>query len=575
MKIIKDLIKAVLFLAIGIFLFLGLQKFITPRWNYINTSENIYTKITAFENLDENIEQVIFLGTSHMRSGVSPIEMYRDNHIVTYNLGTSIQTLEGSYFLAKEAFRTQNPKVIVMDTSSLFFSGVTSRNFDVSMRYILDSLPLNQTKIEMAKVYAEMSDLGNDNGAILRSEDTTERFISCFVPLLQYHSRWNEINKSDFVDFFAYKDNYSAGYQIGSVLVPGTNTLEGVNALAAELMVVNDVRDSFTYENGIRTAFQTEEDIYSTEIVESNIEYLVKLKELCDQNGATLLLTKIPSIISPIAYSSAWTKYRYNAVKEVCDRYGIAFLDLQYDADLGIDVSKDFYDGGMHMNASGASKVSRFLGNYLKENFGLEETVNLTYESYLPLYDQMVDLVNLQIETDPIEYLNMLAERSSRYTLLMAVKYDLRTGLSPEEAQALSNLGLQTDWDNEIKIRRSYIAVVDGGNVVHEAVSNRALSYDYTLDNGIQTTMTSAGYYAGSTTSLLVDGVSMSKNANGLNIAVYDKELGIIVDNASINFCDVYDETTGWGTHSVSHSTNRVSEALREAEFQEILDDEN
>ena len=128
MKIIKDLIKAVLFLAIGIFLFLGLQKFITPRWNYINTSENIYTKITAFENLDENIEQVIFLGTSHMRSGVSPIEMYRDNHIVTYNLGTSIQTLEGSYFLAKEAFRTQNPKVIVMDTSSLFFSGVTSRN---------------------------------------------------------------------------------------------------------------------------------------------------------------------------------------------------------------------------------------------------------------------------------------------------------------------------------------------------------------------------------------------------------------------------------------------------------------
>ena len=531
MKIIKDLIKAVLFLAIGIFLFLGLQKFITPRWNYINTSENIYTKITAFENLDENIEQVIFLGTSHMRSGVSPIEMYRDNHIVTYNLGTSIQTLEGSYFLAKEAFRTQNPKVIVMDTSSLFFSGVTSRNFDVSMRYILDSLPLNQTKIEMAKVYAEMSDLGNDNGAILRSEDTTERFISCFVPLLQYHSRWNEINKSDFVDFFAYKDNYSAGYQIGSVLVPGTNTLEGVNALAAELMVVNDVRDSFTYENGIRTAFQTEEDIYSTEIVESNIEYLVKLKELCDQNGATLLMTKI---------------HRYNAVKEVCDRYGIAFLDLQYDADLGIDVSKDFYDGGMHMNASGASKVSRFLGNYLKENFGLEETVNLTYESYLPLYDQMVDLVNLQIETDPIEYLNMLAERSSRYTLLMAVKYDLRTGLSPEEAQALSNLGLQTDWDNEIKIRRSYIAVVDGGNVVHEAVSNRALSYDYTLDNGIQTT-----------------------------IAVYDKELGIIVDNASINFCDVYDETTGWGTHSVSHSTNRVSEALREAEFQEILDDEN
>ncbi len=575
MKLIKDLIKAVLFLAIGIFLFLGLQEFITPRWNYPNTTENIYTQITAFENMDEDIEQVIFLGTSHMMRGVSPLDIYKEEHIVTYNLGTSIQTLEGSYFLAKEAFRKQNPKVVVLDASSLFFSGVTSRDFDVSMRYILDSLPLNETKMEMAKAYSEMTDLGNDTGAIMRSEDAAERYFSCLFPLLQYHSRWNEIGESDFRDYFAYKDDYTAGYHLGSVLVPGGTDLMGANALAAELMVVNDVRDSFTYENGIRTAYQTDQDIYSTEIVQNNIDYLVKLKDLCDQNGATLLLTKIPSIISPIAYSSAWTKFRYNAVKELAQAQGIDFLDLQYDADLGIDVSKDFYDGGMHMNATGTQKVSRFLGKYLKETYGLSETVNLTYEGYVPLYDQMMELVDLQIETNPIEYLNMLAENSSRYTLLMAVKYDLRTGLSPEEALALSNLGLQTDWDNEIKIRRSYIAVIDGGNVVHEAVSNRGLTYDYTLDNGSKVTLTSAGYYAGSTTSLLVDGVSMSKNSNGLNIAVYDKELGMFVDNVSINFCDVYDELTGWGTHAVSHSTSRVSTALRDAEFHEVLDHEN
>lgn len=181
MKLIKDLIKFILFTAIGIGLFLGIQKLITPRWNYPNTTENIYTQITAFENLDENIEQVIFLGTSHMMRGVSPMEIYQEDNIVSYNLGTSIQTLEGSYFLAKEAFRTQDPKVIVLDVSSLFFSGVTSRNFDVSMRYILDSLPLNETKVEMARAYAEMTDLGNDTGTILRSEDTTERFVSCFI----------------------------------------------------------------------------------------------------------------------------------------------------------------------------------------------------------------------------------------------------------------------------------------------------------------------------------------------------------------------------------------------------------
>lgn len=575
MKLIKDLIKALLFIAIGIGLFLGIQRLLTPRWNYPNTTENIYTQITAFENLDENIEQVIFLGTSHMMRGVSPLEIYQDEKIISYNLGTSIQTLEGSYFLAKEAFRTQDPKVIVLDVSSLFFSGVTSRNFDVSMRYILDSLPMNETKVEMAKAYSEMSDLGDDTGTILRSEDTTERFVSCFIPFLQYHSRWNEIGESDFRDYFAYKDDYTAGYHMGSVLVGGATSLETVNATAAELMLVNGVRDTFVYENGIRRAYETEEDIYSTEIVDNNIEYLAKLKELCDQNGAALLLTKIPAIASPINYTSAWTKFRSAAVREVADRYGIDFLDLQYDADLGIDVSKDFYDGGMHLNANGVSKASGYLGAYLKEHYGLEENVNLTYESYLPYYRKMMDLVALQIETDPIEYLNILAERSSRYTILMAVKYDLRTGLSTEEAHALSNLGLQSDWDNEVKMRRSMIAVIDGGDVKYEAATNRTLNYTYTLDNGSVAEIMSSGLYSGSNSSILVDGSNMGKNGNGLNITVYDKELGIFVDVASINFCDVYDEVTGWGRHTVSHSTNRISTALRDAEFIEVLQYEN
>ena len=571
MKLFKDLIKAILFTAIGIGLFLGIQRFITPRWNNPNTTENIYTQISAFENLDENIEQVIFLGTSHMMRGISPLEIYQENKIVSYNLGTSIQTVEGSYFLAKEAFRIQNPKVIVLDASSLFFSGATTRDFDVSMRYILDSLPMNETKVEMARVYAEMSDLGNDTGTILRSEDTTERFISCFVPLLQYHSRWNEIGESDFRDYFGYKDDYTAGFYLGAVLVGGSTPLMGVNALAAELMAVNGVRDSYVYENGIRRAYESEEDIYSTEIVESNVEYLVKLRELCEQNGASLLLTKIPSIISPISYSSAWTKYRYNAVREVADRCGIEFLDLQYDADLGIDISKDFYDGGMHLNTNGSSKVSRYLGTYLKEHYGLEENVNLTYESYIPYYNEMLDLVKLQLESNPIEYLNILAEQSSRYTILMTVKYDMRTGLLPEEAQALSNLGLQTDWDNELKMRRSLIAVIDGGDVKYEAVTNRQLNYSYTLNDGTVVNMRSAGYYSGSVTSMDAEGENVCRNSNGLNITVYDKEMRIFVDIAAINFCDVYDDTTGWGSHTVSHNVSRVSSALREAEFIKVL----
>jgi hypothetical protein len=67
------------------------------------------------------------------------------------------------------------------------------------------------------------------------------------------------------------------------------------------------------------------------------------------------------------------------------------------------------------------------------------------------------------------------------------------------------------------------------------------------------------------------EGENVCRNSNGLNITVYDKEMRIFVDIAAINFCDVYDDTTGWGSHTVSHNVSRVSSALREAEFIKVL----
>lgn len=43
----------------------------------------------------------------------------------------------------------------------------------------------------------------------------------------------------------------------------------------------------------------------------------------------------------------------------------INFLELQEDT--GIDYSTDTYDGGLHMNLSGAEKLSRYLGKMLTE----------------------------------------------------------------------------------------------------------------------------------------------------------------------------------------------------------------
>ena len=49
----------------------------------------------------------------------------------------------------------------------------------------------------------------------------------------------------------------------------------------------------------------------------------------------------------------------------------INFLDLQEEA--GLDFAADTYDGGLHLNLSGAEKLSRYFGKILQQEYGLED----------------------------------------------------------------------------------------------------------------------------------------------------------------------------------------------------------
>ena len=62
-----------------------------------------------------------------------------------------------------------------------------------------------------------------------------------------------------------------------------------------------------------------------------------------------------------------------NYAKENGLRY-INFLENLEET--GVDFSVDTYDAGLHMNLSGAEKITRYLGNVLSEEVGLEDRRN-------------------------------------------------------------------------------------------------------------------------------------------------------------------------------------------------------
>lgn len=95
--------------------------------------------------------------------------------------------------------------------------------------------------------------------------------------------------------------------------------------------------------------------------------YLQKINELCEKNGAKLLLVTAPS---PLNH----TARRHNALEKFSKETGIPYVDLNEKTDeLGIDWATDTLDGGDHLNLSGALKTNAYMGQYLDEHYDLPD----------------------------------------------------------------------------------------------------------------------------------------------------------------------------------------------------------
>lgn len=96
------------------------------------------------------------------------------------------------------------------------------------------------------------------------------------------------------------------------------------------------------------------------DLPKGNLEYLLKIVELCNENNVKLVLVGMPSQIS-------WNYQKYIKINNIANNYNLEFLDLNTNNPVNIDWETDTKDKGMHLNYKGAKKVSLFLGNYLKD----------------------------------------------------------------------------------------------------------------------------------------------------------------------------------------------------------------
>ena len=180
-----------------------------------------------------------------------------------------------------------------------------------------------------------------ETNAIFRTYKLRDYVLSrakVLFSVLRYHDRWKSLSANDFggTAHYTWTDDLK-GFRFHSKSVPA------------------DARQYMKPTDAVQ------------EIPLLNRACLAEMIALCEENGAQLVLVSTPSTLN-------WNYARHNSIAALAKEHGLPYLDLNtMQEEIPIDWKNDTRDRGDHLNYSGAVKVTRYLGRYLKEQYSLPD----------------------------------------------------------------------------------------------------------------------------------------------------------------------------------------------------------
>ncbi len=468
---------------------------------------------------------VAFLGASLVLYGIYPMELYEKYGMAAYNLSTGNQSLEASYYLAKEVIEKDHPSLIVLDCSRALEDEETME--PQYIHYITDTMPyLNRNRIDMIRNLSGEGDLK-----------------PLLFPLIAFHTRWQEITYED-------------------ALPQSKEMVYGAKVTAR-------VEKSVPYD-----APEIRKDL----MPDSSRKYIEEIIDLCQERDTDIFLFTMPIIGKNKFFGQSGFDMRASAAEEVAGiarEKGVKYVNYLTDwEDIGFDLKKDAYDGE-HLNRWGAEKFTEAIGQYIKSNYdipdrrgegGVYEQIQADLEEYpvnkmkdslrrsLFLRDYAATLKS-DMKTDPVDDVIVMV------TLNGTVDGDI---LTQENGALLQEIGFTQnlhDWGGH-----AWIGVIDGGKVIYESEPRKEQDVknpekeDPDSDDAddveddfidfadscsgtagkVQYSISSAYEEEGtgsirSEASIKVNGLEYTSEDRGLHFAVFRKSTGELLDSCWLN----------------------------------------
>ena len=412
----KNALKIISFFLVFAILFNGFYNVLQYRFE----DEDGIEGMKQFYKLKENSVDVMCFGSSHMFVDINTAVLWDEYGIAAYNLGGTIQPLWNTYFYMKEALKTQNPKLLVVDC----FSASLTEEYQEESGMIKNTFGMKFSKNKIDAIYVSAPD----------------KHLAYLLGYPGFHSRYSVLEREDFVEGkgIAHYDCWKGQHLL-------TQTNEEIAGLRME---------------NIKEITDTEE------IADKQSEYLQKIIDLAKEENIPLLLINTPY------FPTEREEKIYNRVAEIAKENGVPYINynLFYD-EMGLDFSSDFADGH-HLNYKGTPKFTRLLAEDMKSLFEIPDHRNETdyrdYDMMSACYHQKTANQEL-METEDLEaYLEGLS--SENYLVV----FGLSGGFAYVDnyaiiGNALAEYGIYPDAEAG---NQFYVVNQKDGQVIYSSLDN-------------------------------------------------------------------------------------------------------
>lgn len=316
--------RRVLIFGLCALLLLPLQELLAPKYQSVNPEGSLIGEYPSFAGGND----VIFIGDCEVYENFSPIALWEGWGIPSAIRGSPQQTIWQSYYLLEDTLRYEKPRVVIFNVLAMEYDTVESTGSQ-TRREAYNRMTLEGMAWSMSKVRAIFASQTEE-------EQKWESFFSYLFPILRYHDRWKELTQEDFSFFFRREPVSHNGYLMQTGVVPPQEAVQP--------------------------------PLTNPEFGENSWYYLEKITALCRREGIELVLIKAPSLY-PV-----WHPQWEDQVQAYAAREGLLYINMTEKTEqMGIDWSRDTYDGGYHLNASGAEKAAYWLGSVLSRECALPD----------------------------------------------------------------------------------------------------------------------------------------------------------------------------------------------------------